>query len=382
MQLDLDSFTLDSLRLDSLRVDSLRADSLRADSASIAADSSVVDVTRGAGALATEAERAADAVTEGQFSEAGGIIADALGEFVLTSLLPALVVASIFWVILRVTQRVLRGALGRSSRIDAGVQQLLLRLARVVVIAFATVTVVDQLGINITAFVAGLGIAGIAIGFAAQDTVQNLIAGVTILLDRPFQVGDNIELHDTFGTVEEITLRTTRVRTLDNQMAILPNASVISNKIMNHSMLRALRIIVPFGIAYKESPEAARQAVLSLTQGDGRLHPDYDSQAVVTGLGDSSVDMELRLHLRDPKLEVPIKLEYQEKVFEALRQADIEIPFPHLQLFIDEARAFQNSRLLGPGSEPTPQDQPLPGSAPPPPSRTSSDLEDERSSER
>ncbi len=255
-----------------------------------------------------------------------------------------------FWIALRVILGLADRALNRSRRIDAGVQQLILRFARFAIVSLAVVAVLDEIGIAVAPFIAGLGIAGIALGFAAQDTVQNLIAGVTILLDRPFHVGDNIELHDTFGTVEEITLRTTRVRTLDNQMAILPNANVISERIINHSMLRALRISVPFGIAYKESPGAARAVVLALAEGDGRLHPDYAPAVVVTALGDSAVDMELRFHLRDSKLEVPIRLEYQEKVFEALKAAGIEIPFPHLQLFIDEARAFQNSRLLGPGS--------------------------------
>ena len=329
--------------------DSLRADSLRADSLA-ARDSAVVDTTEGVGALASRAGEATEALSQGQFEEAGGILLAALTDFVLVNLVPAVVVAVAFWVVLKVSLRVLRSALGRSRRIDAGVQQLMMRAARVVVVAVAVVTVLDQLGVNVTAFVAGLGIAGIAIGFAAQDTVQNLIAGVTILLDRPFHVGDNIELHDTFGTVEEITLRTTRVRTLDNQMAILPNASVITERIINHSMLRALRISVPFGIAYKESPGAARAVALALTEGDGRLHPDYAPDVVVTALGDSSVDMELRVHLRDPKLEVSVRFEYQEKVFEALKAAGIEIPFPHLQLFIDEARAFRGSRLLGPGS--------------------------------
>ena len=333
-----------ALEADSLAADSVRADSLAADTVEV-----VVDTTQGVGRLGRDLEAAAEDVAAGRFDAGFERIGESLLEFALVNLLPALLVAIAFWIAYRITKGVTSRALSRARRVDAGVRQLVLRALRIAFAALGVVVVLDQIGIDVTAFVAGLGIAGIALGFAAQDTVQNLIAGVTILLDRPFQVGDNIELHDTFGTVEEITLRTTRVRTLDNQMAILPNASVIQNKILNHSMLRALRIIVPFGIAYKESPEAARRAVLALTENDRRLHPDYPSAAVVTGLGDSSVDMELRLHLRDPKLEVPIKLEYQERVFEALRAADIEIPFPHLQLFIDEAKAFQNSRLLGPG---------------------------------
>jgi len=328
--------------------DSLTTDSLAADSAAADTAAALVDTTGGVGRLGRDLGEAAEAASQGRFDEAFGRIADGLLAFAIENLLPAILLAGLFWFVLRVVLGVLDRALGRASRVDTGVQQLILRFARVVVLSIAGIVVLDELGVAVAPFVAGLGIAGIAIGFAAQDTVQNLIAGVTIILDRPFQVGDNIELHDTFGTVEEITLRTTRVRTLDNQMAILPNANVISEKIINHSMLRALRIVVPFGIAYKESPQAAREAVLAITEGDERLHPDYPPAAVVTGLGDSSVDMALRIHLKDPSLEVPVQLEYQEKVFDALRAADIEIPFPHLQLFIDEAKAFEGTRLLAP----------------------------------
>ncbi|MEM1117757.1 MAG: mechanosensitive ion channel family protein [Bacteroidota bacterium] len=336
---------------DTLAPDTASVADAVADSAAVAdsvaeADSSIVDTTSGVGALTRDVGEATEALTQGRLNEAFEILWDSLLRFGVENLLPAILTAIGFWIALRVVQGVLGRALQRARRVDAGVQQLVLRFTRFVILAIATVAVLDELGIAVAPFLAGLGIAGIALGFAAQDTVQNLIAGVTILLDRPFQVGDNIELDDTFGTVEEITLRSTRVRTLDNQMAILPNANVISNKIINHSMLRALRILVPFGIAYKESPAEARAAVLATTEADRRLHPDYPPDVVVTDLGDSSVNMVLRLYLRDPKLEVPIRLEYQEKVFEALRAADIEIPFPHLQLFIDEAKAFEGTRLL------------------------------------
>ncbi|WP_420454058.1 mechanosensitive ion channel family protein [Rubrivirga sp.] len=328
---------------DSVALDSLAADSLRA-----APDTVVVDTTTGVGGLSRDVGVAAEALGKGRFEDAASILTESLLEFLYENLLPAVLTAVLLWVVLRVTMGVTRRALSRSKRIDAGVQQLILRFTRFVIVAIGVVAVLDELGIAVAPFIAGLGIAGIALGFAAQDTVQNLIAGITILLDRPFHVGDNIELHDTFGTVEEITLRTTRIRTLDNQMAILPNANVISERIINHSMLRALRVLVPFGIAYKEDPTAAREVVLALTEGDPRIHPDYAPAVVVTELGDSSVNMELRLHLKDPQLEVPIRFEYQEKVFHALKAAGIEIPFPHLQLFVDEAKAFEGSRLLGP----------------------------------
>ena len=353
------------------------ADSLATarDSARAAADSTVIDTTGGLGGLTRDVGDAAAAVTEGRVEDAAGILSTAVEAFLFNNLVPAVLTAVLFWVGVRVVLGVARRALGRSKRIDAGVQQLILRFSRFVLVALAVVAVLDELGIAVAPFIAGLGIAGIALGFAAQDTVQNLIAGVTILLDRPFHVGDNIELHDTFGTVEEITLRTTRVRTLDNQMAILPNAVVISERIVNHSMLRALRVVVPFGIAYKESPRQAREVVLALTHDDARLHPDYAPAVVVTALADSSVNMELRLHLRDAKLEVPIRFEYQERVFEALKEAGIEIPFPHLQVFVDGAKGLRGERLLGPGAEGPGTEVPrvegpgaeAPGPSPPPP---------------
>jgi len=202
--------------------------------------------------------------------------------------------------------------------------------------------------VNVTALLAGLSIAGIAVGFAARDTLENFISGVTILLDRPFSIGDTIQIEGVYGTVEEITLRSTRLRTLNNEVMVMPNLHMINQKLINHAMLGVVRVEVPFGIAYKEYPQAARAVVLELTEGDDRLHPDLPPSVVVTGLNNSSVDMVLRVYVKNPRDEVSVRHGYIEKVREALREADIEIPFPHLQLFIDEAKAFEGTALLRP----------------------------------
>lgn len=263
---------------------------------------------------------------------------------------PKLVLALLTLALLYVTYRFIGKGLDqlleRGRRIDAGLHNLLLKTYRVVALAFITVVVLDLLQFNITALIAGLSIVGIAVGFAARDSLENFISGITILTDRPFRVGDNIEINGKFGSVEEITLRSTRVRTLNNQILVMPNLQMITQELINHTMLKTIRIEVPFGIAYKERPAEARAVVLALAEGDDRLHPDYKPAVVVTGLNASSVDMSMRLYLRNPKLEIAIRFEYIEKVREALREADIEIPFPHLQLFVDEAKAFEGSHLL------------------------------------
>ncbi len=93
-----------------------------------------------------------------------------------------------------------------------------------------------------------------------------------------------------------------------------------------------------------------RRVVLRLTEGDERLHPDHPPSVVVTRLNDSSVDMVLRLYIRNAHDAVPMKFEYTEKIREALRAAGIEIPFPHRQLFIDEAKAFERATWMRPSN--------------------------------
>jgi small conductance mechanosensitive channel len=323
------------------------ADSLAA-ADSLASDTTGADTTDAISQITQNLEETGRAIREGRFDDVYEQLSSALIHFVVDGLIPALLTLLLFYLIYAALSRVLEGVLRRSRKIDLGIRQLLMKTFRLVLFSFAAIMVLDQLGMNVGALIAGLGIAGIALGFAARDTLENFISGITILLDQPFRVGDNVVVEDTFGTVQEITLRSTRIRTLNNEVAVLPNAHMIQQKVINHTLLGVLRVVIPFGIAYKEYPQEAREVVLKTTEGDARLHPDYPPQVVVTAMNSSSVDMELRVFLKDPKLEVPVRFDYLEKVREALRAADIEIPFPHLQLFIDEAQAFQDAPFMRP----------------------------------
>lgn len=268
-------------------------------------------------------------------------VVDMVAAFV-PRLISALIVALVLYGVYRSLRHLIRRVLGKSDRVDPGLAGLALKTFRVASAILIGIMVAAQFSIDVTALLAGLSVAGIAVGFAAKDTLENFIAGITILVDRPFRIGDQIEVDDTFGVVDEITLRSTRLRTMNDQIMILPNALVINHKLLNHTLRDTLRIEVPFGIAYKEYPAEAREVVLKLTAGDDRLDPARPASVVVTRMGDSSVDMVLRIHILDPRSELPIRYEYVERVREALRSADIEIPFPHLQLHIDGAKGLQN----------------------------------------
>lgn len=253
----------------------------------------------------------------------------------------------LLYVLYRLIDSTLHRLLDRSASIDAGLQGLLQKTFRVIAYIFIGSIILDHLGVNVATLIAGLSIAGIAVGFAARDSIENFISGVTILIDQPFRVGDYIEIDDEYGQVDEITLRSTRIRTVRNEIMVLPNSEMISQRVINHTKRNVLRIDISFGIAYKEYPDEARDVLLPLVDGDDRILSSPSPSVVVTEMSDSSVDMILRFYISDPSKEVPVRWEYTEKVREALREADIEIPFPHRQLFLDEAKAFQGTKLLG-----------------------------------
>lgn len=254
----------------------------------------------------------------------------------------------ILYILYRAADSALDQVLTRSKAVDAGLQSLLQKTYRVVAYIFIGVIVLSQVGIPVTTLVAGIGIAGIAVGLAARDSMENFISGVTILIDRPFRVGDFIEIDEQFGKVHEITLRSTRVQTVRNEIIVMPNTQMITQRLINHTMQNTLRVDISFGIAYKERPDEAREVLLPLVEGDDRILSRPAPSVIVTEMADSSVNMMLRFYLRDPSEEIPVRWEYTEKVREALRDADIEIPFPHRQLFLDEAKGLQGSTVFPP----------------------------------
>ncbi len=315
-------------------------------------DPAVADTTSGIGDLSEQVGQAAKALSEGNVSEFWNQVSDG-GIALVAEFIPLLLQAIVVWLLLYFVYRVVRGLLSRvmhqSKRVDAGVESLVGKSFRIVGLTFISLMVLDQLGVDITTLLAGLSIVGIAVGFASQDTVQNFISGVTILLDRPFSVGDQVEVDGTYGTVMEISLRSTRLRTLNDTVMVMPNVTMVNQKLINHAMLHHVRVQVPFGIAYKENMQRAREVVLATLEGDDRIATTPEPKVVVTELGDSSVNMELRFYLENARAEVPMRFEYIEKAKGALDAADIEIPFPHMQLFIDEAKAFEKSSLFGGG---------------------------------
>jgi len=246
----------------------------------------------------------------------------------------ALVVLAVGFLLYRLTAGILHGLL-RRTHADSAVQDIVLRLVKFLIFAFALVMAAGQLGFQIGSVLAGLGIVGLTVGLAAQDSLANLVAGITILWDRPFHIGDNVTIAGTYGQVRQIGLRTTRLLTVDQVDAILPNKTVINEKILNHTRSPHLRVNVPVGIGYGEDIGAVRQTLLAAISGHPQLTEDPAPKVVVKALGDSAVQLELRAWLRDPHKEREVFCDLLELVKVTLDQAGVEMPFPQQTLHLD-----------------------------------------------
>lgn len=224
--------------------------------------------------------------------------------------------------------RLIEATLKRTHMQPSLVQVTVRSLYKWAIFILGAIMVLSQLGINVTAALAGVGVAGIAIGLAAKETLSNIMAGFGIFIDHLYKRGDWVNIAGNYGQVKDITLRTTKIRTLDNIFVVVPNAQVTQNPVTNYSEEGMVRISVDVGIAYKESIDEAREVLLAAAAGIEGALLDPAPTVVVQKLGDSSVDLQVRMWVADAGTDPFYRFTLTEVCKKALDAAGISIPFP------------------------------------------------------
>lgn len=252
----------------------------------------------------------------------------------LPKLIAGFIILILFYFFYRVVRFILVRTFNRSE-VSGSVTHLVVKVVKYIFLGLAFILVADQIGIRIVAIISTLGVAGIALGLAAQQTLANFISGIIILVGKPFKERDYVELEGTFGRVNKITLRSTTLLTLDNLLVDIPNQKIVESKIINHTHHRHIRLRIGVGIAYKEFIPDAQKVLLELVKNDERFLDKPAPEVVVVAIADSSINLELMVWIKDSRQEVPISYELRQKVKMALDKAGIEIPFPHQQLFVE-----------------------------------------------
>jgi len=253
----------------------------------------------------------------------------------IPNLFAAVFIMFTFWLLFRFTRIPVRRLLERAGFHEKLVDMLVGNIYRTTIFVFGLVMAADQVGINVGAALAGIGVAGVAIGFAAQDSLANTIAGFIIFWDKPFEVGEWVTVEGQYGRVSDITMRSTRIRTNNNTYVVIPNRSIIDAVLVNHSKHGETRIDVPVGIAYKESIPEARRVILEAVRGLEGVAASPDPDVVAEELGGSSVNLLVRVWIEDASVEQPVFYRTLEAAKLTLDAAGIQIPYPHLQLFVE-----------------------------------------------
>lgn len=231
--------------------------------------------------------------------------------------------------------RLLDKGLKRAS-IDATLASFLSNIARYLLIAFVCLAALDQLGVDTTSLAAVMGAAGLAVGFALQGSLSNFASGVMIILFKPFQVGDFIEAAGTSGTVEEISIFSTLMKTGDNKQIIVPNGAIYDGTIVNFSAKPMRRIDLVVGCGYNDDLRAVKAFLTVLVESDERILKDPAPVVAVGELGDSSVNFVVRPWVASSDywavlwdLNERVKLGFDERGF--------TIPYPTQDLHLHQA---------------------------------------------
>ncbi len=243
------------------------------------------------------------------------------------SLLGALLILIFGFWLSKKAQNLLMKGLRKTKRIDETIVRFIGSLARYLVIIFTVLAVLDQFGVETTSIIALLGAAGLAVGLALQGTLSNIAAGVMLLLFRPFKVGQFVEVGGISGTVDNISLFTTHMNTPDNVHIIVPNAEIWGTSIKNYSHNETRRLQIDIGIGYGDDIDKALRVVEKICKADKRVHKDPAPRVAVGNLGDSSVDLLVRVWCQGSDFWA-LKWDLTKALKEAFDKEGIEIPFP------------------------------------------------------
>ncbi len=184
--------------------------------------------------------------------------------------------------------------LNRAPRDDETLKSVIASIVRYGILVFVLIAVLAQFGVQTTSIITLLAAGGLALGLALQGTLQNIAAGIMLLFLRPFRVGDYIDAEGLAGTVNEIGLFTTHMRTYNGIYLEVPNGQIWNRSILNYSRVEARRLDIVVGISYGDDIDKAQGALLELMTSDSRVNAEPEPQVMVKELADSSVNLNLR----------------------------------------------------------------------------------------
>ena len=233
--------------------------------------------------------------------------------------------------------RVMRGVAKKAKKEhNEGLIQLTKSTLQVVLILSGVIYVLQMWGFDVGTVLAGIGVAGIAIAFALQESLSNIFGGISIILDKSVNVGDLVNLDDgTSGKIARIGIRSTKIQTFDNEVIIVPNSKLASSNIKNIAQpAPKSRVVIPFGVAYGTNIEKVKKIVLKEIKTVSGFIDDPEPNVRFLAMGNSSLDFKAYFFVESYEQRFNAIDEANTKIYNALNKNKIEIPFPQMDVHL------------------------------------------------
>ncbi|KNC89966.1 small-conductance mechanosensitive channel MscS [Trabulsiella odontotermitis] len=233
-----------------------------------------------------------------------------------------------------IAARVISNAVNRlmlSRKIDATVADFLSALARYAVIAFTLIAALGRVGVQTASVIAVLGAAGLAVGLALQGSLSNLAAGVLLVMFRPFRAGEYVDLGGVAGTVLNVQIFSTTMRTVDGKIVVIPNGKIIAGNIINFSREPVRRNEFIIGVAYDSDIDQVKQLVMQILESDDRILKDREMTVRLNELGASSVNFVIRAWSKSGDLQA-VYWDVLERIKRDFDANGISFPYPQMDV--------------------------------------------------
>ena len=255
-----------------------------------------------------------------------------IGSSLSISLLMALAILIIGRQLVKLILRLITVALEKSN-VEDTVRIFVTNLLNTLLMILVFIAVINQLGIETTSIIAVLGAAGLAIGLALQGSLSNFAAGILIVIYRPYKVGDYIEAGNYAGTVKDIQIFSTVLKTPDNKIVVVPNGSIMNGSIVNYSDQDTRRIDLIISCGYEDDIDKVRSVLEDIIKKEKRVLKDPKPQIAVTELADSSVNFIFRPWVKRVDY-LPVYYSLLEEVKKRFDKEGISIPYPQSDVHI------------------------------------------------
>lgn len=253
------------------------------------------------------------------------------------NLVIALLIFYVGRMVIGLVVRGLRKVMQRQE-VDKTLETFVCNLVRMALLVVVIIAAIGALGIQTTSFIAIFGAAGLAVGLALQGSLSNFASGVLIVLFRPYKVGDYIEGAGISGTVEQVQILTTLLKTPDNKAVIVPNSQIMDSVITNYSANDTRRVDMVVGVSYDDDLDKVRKTIQELVAADDRILPDPECTIAVSALADSSVNFVVRPWVKTQDY-WGVKFDLTEAIKKRFDQDGISIPFPQQDVHLYKASA-------------------------------------------